>query len=192
MMLRRAREIAPAALDQQAQLGSHCGPPRRSAHSVVADLLPLALCLSAMTTRANILTRYRRLDPRCKRLLREASLALGLASFAVAVLPFRRAIAVGAVPLCGSKDDSSIRDIRWAVEGAAPRLPWRTMCIEQGIAMQRLLRRRGIDARLRYGARPDEGAAGLKAHVWLTVGDEIVIGEAEAAGYAELAMFPER
>lgn len=143
-----------------------------------------------MTVRTNILTRYRRLDPRCKRLLREASVALGRASFAVAVLPFRRAIAIGAIPLDQAKDDSSIHDIRWAVEAAAPRLPWRTMCIEQGIAMQRLLRRRGIDARLRYGARPDEGAAGLKAHVWLTVGDEIVIGEAEAAGFAELAVFP--
>lgn len=145
-----------------------------------------------MTAGSTILTRYRRLDPRCKRLLREACVALSLASFAVAFLPFRRAIALGAVPLSGKTPGDSIRELRWAIEIAAPRLPWRTMCIEQGIALQRLLRRRGIDARLRYGARPGEGASGVEAHVWVTVEDEIVIGEDEAAAFAEVAVFPAR
>jgi len=144
-----------------------------------------------MTTRANILSRYRRLNPRCKRLLREASFALGLASFAVAVLPFLRAIRLAAVPLSEPKHDSSIAELRWAIEAAASRLPFRTMCIEQGIAMQRLLRQRGIDARLHYGARSD-GSVGLAAHVWVTVADHIVIGAAEARNYAEVAVFPPR
>lgn len=146
--------------------------------------------LGAMTTPATLISRYRRLDPTRKRLLREATLALGMASLAVALLPFRHAILVGAVPLAWTRRESSIPDLRWAVEAAAARLPVRTMCIEQGIAMQRLLRRRGIDARLHYGARPDAGAAGLKAHVWVTIGHEIVIGGDGVGDYAELATFP--
>jgi hypothetical protein len=143
-----------------------------------------------MTTHANSLLRYWRLDPRCKRLLREAVTALGLASFAVAVLPFRRAIALGSVPLFQTRQADSISELRWAVEATAARLPWRTMCIEQGIALQRLLRRRGIDGRLRYGARPVDDLTGVQAHVWITVGDEIVLGEEQAAGFAEVAVFP--
>ena len=143
-----------------------------------------------MTAHANTLLRYWRLDPRCKRLLREAATALGLASFAVAVLPFRRAIALGTVRLLKTRQEDSISELRWAVEAAASRLPWRTMCIEQGIALQRLLRRRGIDGRLRYGARPTADPTGVQAHVWITVGDEIVLGEQQAAGFAEVAVFP--
>ena len=143
-----------------------------------------------MTAHTNTLLRYWRLDPRCKRLLWEAAAALGLASFAVAVLPFRRAIALGAVPLFQTRHPDSISQLRWAVEAAAARLPWRTMCIEQGIALQRILRRRGIDARLRYGARPCDGPTGVQAHVWITVGDEIVLGEQQAVGFAEVAVFP--
>lgn len=140
--------------------------------------------------RANIVTRYWRLDPRCKRLLREAAVALGLASFAVAFLPFRRAIRLGVIPLARCGREASLAEIGWAVESIAPRLPWRAMCIEQGIAMQRMLRRRGIDARLRYGARPKASESALEAHVWVTVGDMIVAGEAEAGRFAELAVFP--
>lgn len=134
--------------------------------------------------------RYWRLDPRCKRLLREAALALGLAAFAVAFLPFRRAIRLGVIPLAPIRREASLAEIRWAIESLAPRLPWRAMCIEQGIAMQRMLRRRGIDAHIHYGARPDACESGLEAHVWVTVGDMIVAGEAEAGRFAELAVFP--
>ena len=156
----------------------------------MAHFSRLRLCLSAMTAHTNTLLRYWRLDPRCKRLLWEAAAALGLASFAVAVLPFRRAIALGAVPLFRSRQADSISELRWAVEAAASRLPWRTMCIEQGIALQRLLRRRGIDARLHYGARLVHADAGLKAHVWLTVGEDIILGAEAAHDFAELAVVP--
>jgi hypothetical protein len=143
-----------------------------------------------MTPRANILIRYASLSRRNRRLLRDAAVALGMASFAVAVLPFRRAIQIGSVTLSKGQGQVGIDEVRWAVEAAAARSPWRSMCIEQGIAMQRLLRRSGIDARLHYGARPG-GSAGLQAHVWVTVDDAIVIGAADVPGFAELATFPQ-
>ena len=105
----------------------------------------------------------------------------------VAFLPFRRAMRFGAVPLGNSRVD--LDDCIWAIEAAAPRLPWRTVCIEQGLAAQRLLRRGGIDAVLHYGIRNRPAAAKLEAHVWVTVGGETVIGGDAAPGYAEVATF---
>ena len=93
----------------------------------------------------------------------------------------------GAVPL--GKSWLDLKDCIWAIEAAAPRLPWRTVCIEQGLAAQRLLRRGGIDAVLHYGIRNQPTAANLEAHVWVTVGGETVIGGEAVPGYAEVATF---
>ena len=82
-----------------------------------------------------------------------------------------------------------IEDCIWAVEAAARRLPWRTMCIEQGLAAQRLLRSAGIDAVLHYGARqnaPDKAGSSR-------MGERrgaIVIGGEEAGDFAEIASYP--
>lgn len=64
------------------------------------------------------------------------------------------------------------------------------MCIEKGIAVQRLLRQSGIDALLHYGARHDLGCGSLEAHVWVTVGGHAVIGGEEALDFTEIAVFP--
>ena len=83
-----------------------------------------------------------------------------------------------------------MEDCLWAVDAAARRLPWRTMCIEKGLAVQRLLRRNGIDARLHYGARNNAYRDRLEAHVWVTVDGRAVIGGEEADDFAELASYP--
>jgi hypothetical protein len=107
------------------------------------------------------------------------------------LLPFRRAIVRGSTPLGEAGDrEGRVEALVWAVEAAARRLPWRTLCIEQGLAAQRMLRRRGIDARLHYGARNDQSASRLEAHVWVTVGDVPVIGGSEAARFAAIATYP--
>lgn len=121
-------------------------------------------------------------------LARSAAL-LTVASAAVAVLPFLRAIRLGAIPL-GPCRDVAIDDCVWAIEAAARRLPWRTVCIEKGIALQRLLRSSGVDAILHYGARHHPDSSTLEAHVWVTVKGEAVIGGKEAAGFVEVANFP--
>jgi Transglutaminase-like superfamily len=125
-----------------------------------------------------------------RRLLIHASLTLTAASAAVALLPFRRAIALGAVPLRGGATQDSPADYVWAVEAASRRIPWRTMCIEKGLAVQRMLRRGGIDALLHYGARLDPKSHKLEAHVWVTVAGSAVIGGEEAVDYREIASFP--
>jgi hypothetical protein len=111
------------------------------------------------------------------------------ASIAVAALPFRIAIRFGAVGL-RRRGRTTQEDAVWAVEAAGRLLPWRTMCIEKGLAVQRLLRSAGVDAVLHYGARHSPGCGKLEAHVWVTVDGETIIGEDEAPCFAEVASFP--
>jgi hypothetical protein len=121
-------------------------------------------------------------------MLVRASVLLGFASAAVALLPFRLAIRFGSVPL--GLANCSPEDCIWAVEAAARRLPWRTLCIEKGLAAQRLLRTRGVNAVLHYGARHHPATGKLEAHVWVTVDGRPVIGGAEAPDFAPIATYP--
>ena len=132
--------------------------------------------------------RFHRLSAERRALLVRAAIALTAASAAVACLPFRMAIRFGCVD--GHAKKLNVDDCVWAIEVAARRLPWRTMCIENGLAVQRLLRRDGVDARLHYGARHCPQSGNLEAHVWVTVGDRIVMGSDEAQGFAEIGVYP--
>jgi len=122
----------------------------------------------------------------------EALPALAFASLAVKLAPFRRVAAwahgrsrIGT----GDIDEAMLRKARWAVEAWARRVPWRTVCFQQGLALHWMLRRRGIGSVLHYGvAREREGA--LKAHVWVSVEGRPVIGGEEAPGFACVATFP--
>lgn len=132
--------------------------------------------------------RFYRLSRDRKAALVSAALALTAASAAVALLPFRMAIAFGSIPL-GRRTALTAEECVSAVEAAARRLPWKTVCIQKGLAVQRLLRRAGIDAVLHYGARNPPESAKLEAHVWVSVDGVAIIGGEEAAGFAEIANF---
>lgn len=134
--------------------------------------------------------RFQRLGAERRALLVRASLVLTAASAGVALLPFRRAIRFGCVDSGGRRTASGIERYVWAVEAAARRLPWRTMCIEKGLAVQRLLRSNGYDARLHYGARHGGSSGKLEAHVWVSVGGDVVIGGEEAPGFAVVQSYP--
>lgn len=141
-------------------------------------------------TKVKTFKRFHRLGQERQGLLLRAAAILSAASGAVALLPFNRAIRLGSVAVRENRRRLRGEDCVWAVEAAAWRLPWRTMCIEKGIAVQRLLRQSGTDARLHYGARHHPVTGKLEAHVWVTVDGEIVIGGEEAAGFAEVGVFP--
>ena len=134
------------------------------------------------------MTRLNRLPRDRQRLLVRALVLLTLISAAVAWLPFDRAIRLGSVPL--GRRRANAEDTVWAVEAAARRLPWRTVCIEKGLALQRLLRSAGVDAILHYGARHHPIDGRLEAHVWVSVADRAVIGGEEAPQFAAIATYP--
>ena len=62
-------------------------------------------------------------------------------------------------------------------------MPFRAVCLQQALACQIMLRRRGVEARLHYGVAIGER---LEAHVWVSVGNRIVIGEEEAGRFRSL------
>jgi|SRR5690349_13657670 len=139
-------------------------------------------------TKAPALVRIYRMGPARRRMLLRAWVVLTIASAAIALLPFRIAIRFGTRSI-GRREHSSADWIS-AVESAARYMPWRTMCIEKGLAIQRLLRGSGVDARLHYGARHAAETGELEAHVWVTIAEEPIFGGEEAVGYAELACYP--
>ena len=111
--------------------------------------------------------RIRKAGWRSVALIAEASVALAAAAAVVQLMPFRRAMRFGSAGLPRVAPDPTIemmRRIERSVEGAAARVPWRTVCLQKGLALQWMLRRRGIDARLHYGIGKDE-VGELCAHV---------------------------
>ena len=140
------------------------------------------------------LRKFWRLSWRDRFLLSEAVLGLGIAGLAIAVLPFRSVGFLAGRPirrpeLPRQERLNNVQRIRWAITRAAARVPWRTMCFEQGLAAQLMLRRRGIPAVLYYGAKQDDHR-GLNAHVWVCDGEVEVIGAEIADQFVILTTFP--
>lgn len=120
----------------------------------------------------------------------EAAAALGTAALAVRLLPFKRIAARVQAPSRGSASppDVEVERVRRAIDAWTNRLPWPPKCFVRGLAALWLLQRRGIDARLFYGAATIAGT--LKAHVWVKAGEIDVVGCDDAPDYALLAQFP--
>jgi hypothetical protein len=136
--------------------------------------------------------RWSRLDRSKRVLLIEATGAVCVASLAVKLLPFKKAIRLGSretVPACSTNPADVLPDVRWAIDAATTNLPWNAVCIHRGLAAQWMLRRRGIDARLHSGLAKDDETA-LRAHVWVDALGETLVGGEEAADYIRVATFP--
>ena len=138
--------------------------------------------------------RFRGLAPKDRILLVQVALALAKASAAIRLLPFRQVVGSAEALETRQEPDaaSSAREIArtsWAVNALGRRLPWKIVCFQKGLALHRLLRKRGIRTRLHYGVAQGGGGP-LKAHVWVTHDGVAVIGGEEAEGYTCLATFP--
>ena len=121
----------------------------------------------------------------------EAATTLAGAAAAIQFLPFRVALKYGSVPLPETIKVplGAIDKLSWSVKTVARKVPFRALCFEQGLALQRMLRRRGIDARLNYGiGKKDESL--IEAHVWVDVDDKVVIGEHDIGLFQSVAIFP--
>jgi hypothetical protein len=133
-------------------------------------------------------------EPRRWILAAEAALWLVIAGLGLRLTTFARLAATAGRPLASSRRDDGAVDaarIGWAVDAAARRAPWTPLCFERGLAAHFMLRRRGRDSTLFYGARNDE-TLGPSAHVWVCLDGRAVIGGEEAPRFALLARFPER
>lgn len=138
--------------------------------------------------RRGIIARFFALEGERKRLLAEAVLALALASAGIRLLPFRLAVRLGSRRL-GRKIAPNSGEAVWAVKAAAAQVPWKVACFQQGLALQAMLRRRGVDVQLHYGVGYDPERS-LTAHVWLCSHGTILIGGEQAPNYRLLASIP--
>jgi hypothetical protein len=116
-------------------------------------------------------------------LLGEALLALAMARAAMFCLPFRRIAAWLGTPGAvspGAATDEEIRiaeEIGWAVGVVARRIPWDGRCLAQALAATGMLRRRGLEGTVSFGAgRAGAAEPEFSAHAWLQVGPCIVTG----------------
>jgi hypothetical protein len=127
-------------------------------------------------------------------LLIEATASLAAASIAIKRLPFNRLMQeAGRLPHSRLRQrqgrDGDRARVAWAIEAAAKRVPWRTVCLHKGIAAQALLRRRRLPGTLYYGIKPS-GVEGLSAHVWVTSAGFPIVGNETAHLFACVAAFP--
>ncbi|HMG46785.1 MAG TPA: lasso peptide biosynthesis B2 protein [Allosphingosinicella sp.] len=140
-----------------------------------------------------LLWRFRELSPLERGLVFEATFALGVAAFAIAVFRFRTIASAAGRPSSAAIDEADgarlVRQVRWAVSACARRVPWRAKCFEQGLAAQWMLSRRNVVATLHYGiAKRDD--QDLIAHVWVRAGPLNVMGCEIRDDFTELARFP--
>lgn len=123
----------------------------------------------------------------------EAACALTVAWVAIKLLPFRTVVRTMNYGRAEKERRPSeygelAAEVRRAVKQATARLPWKIVCFPEGLAVHWMLRRRGVPSRVHYGARLSN--AELTAHVWVTVGETIVVGEEMSDFYACVAVFP--
>ncbi len=127
----------------------------------------------------------------------EALIALLIARGAMALLPFRRIAAWLGTPGAESPATATAEEIRmaqevgWAVGAVARRTPWDGRCLAQALAATGMLRRRGLEATVSFGAGQGE-SAGFNAHAWLRLGSCMVTGGAGQEHFKAFATFARR
>ena len=138
-----------------------------------------------------LLIRFVRLGGRRQLMLAEALAAIACASLAVRFLPFERAVRLGSRRLVRTRSGTAdtCHETRWSVTAVGSRVPWRALCFQRGLALQWMLRRRGVDAVLHYGIG-HVASGDLAAHVWIEADHAIILGGEEAPSFTSVAAFP--
>ncbi len=121
--------------------------------------------------------------------LREAAVRLVLAKLAVRFVTPARLFAWANRPprrICRFAADE-VKWVSWAVEYLGAR-PWmNALCLPRALAAHAMLRRRGIASRLCLGVARENGA--IAAHAWVEIGNDKIVGGAEAERFTRLAEF---
>lgn len=79
------------------------------------------------------------------------------------------------------------REIGWAVRSVAPFMPFRSVCLQQAMAAQAMLRRRGIASDMYFGVR--QGVRPMETHAWLHAAGVRVTGYPMAEDIVPIGCF---
>jgi hypothetical protein len=128
-----------------------------------------------------------------RRLAVEAVAELTRASLELRLVAAPRTLGLlGTVSGRGADEEVAAEELRvarrvgYAVARQARRLPWKPTCLRQALAMRRMLARRGVPCRVHFGVR---NVAERKAHAWVTVAGQPVLGGAGIERYVPIAAF---
>lgn len=148
-----------------------------------------------------LLRRFGQIGNRRRALLVEAVAWLLLARLALIVIPFPRlarylgtfmppadARAAQARWECLPAQAPLAEEIGWAVTRSARYVPFKAVCLPQAIAARVMLKRRGVESVLHFGAAKGREKP-LDAHAWLDAAGVEVTGYPVAEGFAEIACF---
>ena len=151
-------------------------------------MIPLAFNGSAFR-------KFRRLTWPDRLMVVEATLTLIYCSVAIAILPFRYVARLSTRSARGEPPEAEarlqiVKRVRWAVTACSKRMPFRSLCFEEGLTAHLMLRRRGIPTVLYFGVARNE-TEGLQAHVWVRDGTKDVVGCENADRFTVLKTFPQ-
>jgi hypothetical protein len=118
----------------------------------------------------------------------EALYQLLLCKLVVLLIPFARHVKTLGVAQCETlredlgQKSTDLSAIRCALRVVPPCLPWKSLCLDQAMAAQKMLARRKLQSTLYLGvARGDQ--EGLIAHAWLRSGKHQIVGYQTAISY---------
>jgi hypothetical protein len=132
------------------------------------------------------LRRFGELSLADKWLLVRAVFWLAVARVWLALVPFPKLVRrLGARSGSVDAEPELLRRIGFAVSAAGANVPWRSDCFPQSIAAYKLLQRHGCASTIHLGV-DKAGNEELLAHAWLSCGETVVTGGAEAHRYAEI------
>jgi hypothetical protein len=128
-----------------------------------------------------------RLSPAERWLLAQALALLPLTALALRAVGFRRGLAVLArlapVRAAAGGDEAALvaegRAAARLVDAAARHGAYRAGCLPRSLTLWWLLRRRGIDGRLRIGVRKEAGR--FQAHAWVEYGGAVLNDRADVS-----------
>jgi hypothetical protein len=138
--------------------------------------------------------RFRRLTWIERGLLAEAIFAIIGARLALTCLRFRRiaghlgTVGVESALIISPLQDDIAREISWAIQALARRLPWLRQCLAQSLAAHWMTQRRKIPGTLYLGVARDSERS-FAAHAWLRCGAIWVTGGSNRESFQVLTRF---
>ena len=84
--------------------------------------------------------------------------------------------------------DEHIAGIKYALRVVPRYLPWSSKCLDQAMAGQQMLKRRGLQSTLYFGLVKGQESA-LNAHAWLRCGDRWIIGYQTQVAYTVVGAY---
>jgi Transglutaminase-like superfamily len=143
-----------------------------------------------------VFSKWRRHTGKERFLLIEAFILLGVARFAILILPFKwLAFSLGkhmaeSGRLISREDSEKAQMIGRAIISSANHTPWESVCLPQAVVAQWMLKGRHIAGTLYLGvAKGEAKTEKLAAHAWLRCGDAILTGAANHLQYTVVATF---